>query len=62
MIFLSAPVFYSAGAHTLTRYPRWRLPALLAFAALILGYAIYMDRSGVQHGIIGAPAPPYPVR
>ncbi len=62
MIFLSAPVFYPAGAHTLTRYPRWRVPALLAFAALILGYAIYMDRSGVQHGIIEAPPPPYPVR
>jgi hypothetical protein len=62
MIFLSAPVFYPAGAHTLTRYSRWRVPALLAFAALILGYAIYMDRSGVQHGIIDAPPPPYPVR
>lgn len=62
MIFLSAPVFYPAGAYTLTRHPRWRAPALLAFAALILGYAIYMDRSGVQHGIIEAPPPPYPVR
>lgn len=62
MIFLSAPVFYPAGAHTLTRYPRWRVAALIAFAALILGYAIYMDRSGVQHGIIDAPPPPYPVR
>jgi hypothetical protein len=62
MIFLSAPVFYPAGAHTLRRHPRWRIPALLAFAALILGYAIYMDRSGVQHGIIDNPPPPYPVR
>ncbi len=62
MIFLSAPVFYPAGAYTLTRHPRWRAPALLAFAALIVGYAIYMDRSGVQHGIIEAPPPPYPVR
>jgi hypothetical protein len=62
MIFLSAPVFYPAGAYTLTRHPRWRLPALLAFGALILGYAIYMDRSGLRHGIIDNPAPPYPVR
>jgi hypothetical protein len=62
MIFLAAPVFYPAGAITLTRYPRWRLPALLCFGALILGYAIYMDRSGVQHGIIDNAAPPYPVR
>jgi hypothetical protein len=62
MIFLSAPAFYPAGAHTLTRYPRWRLPALVAFAVLILGYAIYMDRSGLQHGILDNPPPPYPVR
>jgi hypothetical protein len=62
MIFLAAPVFYPAGAHTLTRYPRWRAPALAAFAILILGYAIYMDRSGLQHGIIDNPPPPYPVR
>ena len=62
MIFLSAPVFYPAGAHTLTRYPRWRTPALVAFGVLILGYAIYMNHSGVQHGIIENPPPPYPVR
>jgi hypothetical protein len=62
MIFLSAPAFYPAGAHTLTKYPRLRVPALVAFALLILGYAIYMDRSGVRHGILDNPAPPYPVR
>lgn len=62
MIFLSAPAFYPAGALTLARHPRWRLPALLAFAALIVGYAIYMDRTGVQHGIVENPPPPYPVR
>jgi hypothetical protein len=62
MIFLSAPAFYPAGAFTLTRRPGWRLATWLAFAALILGYAIYMDRSGVQHGIVENPLPPYPVR
>jgi len=62
MIFLSAPVFYPAGAHTLTRHPRWRIPALAALALLILVYAIYMDRSGVLHGIIDNSPPPYPVR
>jgi hypothetical protein len=62
MVFLSAPVFYPAGADTLSRHPRWRNPALVAFALLIVGYAIYMDRSGVQHGIIDNPPPPYPVR
>ena len=62
MIFLSAPVFYPAGAFTLSARPRWRLPTWIAFAVLILGYAVYMDRSGVQHGIIDNPLPPYPVR
>lgn len=62
MIFLSAPAFYPAGAFTLTRRPRWRLASWLAFAALVLGYAIYMDRSGVRHGIVENPLPPYPVR
>lgn len=62
MIFLAAPAFYPAGAHTLTGHPRWRIPALVAFTALILGYAVYMDRSGLQHGIIEGPPPPYPIR
>lgn len=62
MMLLSAPAFYPAGAQTLTRHPRWRIPALVIFGLLILGYAIYMDRSGVQHGIIDSPPPPYPVR
>jgi hypothetical protein len=62
MIFLSAPVFYPAGAFTLSRRPRWRLATWIAFAALILGYAIYMDRHGVRHGIVENPLPPYPVR
>lgn len=62
MIFLSAPAFYPAGAFTLARRPRWRIPTWIAFAALILGYAIYMDHSGVRHGIVENPLPPYPVR
>ncbi|HEX5309304.1 MAG TPA: hypothetical protein VFW38_09525 [Solirubrobacteraceae bacterium] len=62
MIFLSAPAFYPAGAFTLTRHPRWRPATWLVFAALVLGYALYMDRSGVQHGIVENPLPPYPVR
>jgi hypothetical protein len=62
MIFLSAPAFYPAGAYTLARRPGWRWATWVAFAALILGYAIYMDRHGVQHGIVENPLPPYPVR
>jgi hypothetical protein len=62
MIFLSAPAFYPAGAYTLARRPGWRWATWVAFAALILGYAIYMDRHGVRHGIVENPLPPYPVR
>jgi hypothetical protein len=62
MILLAAPVFYPAGAYTLTRHPRWRAPALAAFAILIAGYALYMNHSGVRTGIVDSPPPPYPVR
>lgn len=63
MIFLSAPAFYPAGAFTLTRRPAaWRVATWIVFAALILGYAVYMDRGGVRHGIVQNPLPPYPVR
>jgi hypothetical protein len=62
MILLAAPVFYPAAGHVLERRPRWRLPVFCALAALALGYAVYMDVSGVQSGIVGNPPPPYPVR
>ncbi|HEY2768038.1 MAG TPA: hypothetical protein VGI76_07255 [Solirubrobacteraceae bacterium] len=62
MIFLAAPVFYPAGAYTLTRHPRWRIPALATFAVLIAAYAIHMRGGGLRAGITEAPPPPYPVR
>jgi hypothetical protein len=62
MIFLAAPVFYPAGAYTLTAHARWRRPALVLFAAIIAGYAIYMAHSGVRTGIIDNPLPSYPIR
>jgi hypothetical protein len=46
----------------LTANPRWRTPALAAFTLLIVGYALYMQHSGVRTGIIENPPPPYPVR
>lgn len=62
MIFLAAPVFYPAGAFALTRHPRLRIPALVAFAALVAAYAVHMRGSGLRVGITEAPPPPYPVR
>lgn len=62
MILLAAPVFYPAAAHVLSQRPRWRAPVLLGLLELAIGYAVYMDVSGVQTGIIDNPAPPYPVQ
>jgi hypothetical protein len=62
MILLAAPVFYPAAAFVLSRRGRWFLPTVVAMLALAIGYAVYMDVSGVQSGIIGNGAPPYPVQ
>jgi len=62
MILLAAPVFYAASAYVLERRPRWVAPVLIAFLALAIAYAVYMDASGVRTGIIDNPPPPYPVR
>jgi hypothetical protein len=62
MILLAAPVFYPAAGHVLDRHRRWTLPVLGALALVALGYAIYMDQSGVQSGIIENAPPPYPVQ
>jgi hypothetical protein len=62
MILLAAPVFYPAGAHVLQRHRRWQAPVLAMLLVLAAVYAIYMDVSGVQSGIIESPPPPYPVQ
>ncbi len=62
MILLAAPVFYPAAAHVLSRRPKWRAPVFAAFALLAIVYALYMDVSGVQNGIIDSGPPPYPVQ
>jgi hypothetical protein len=38
------------------------IAAVGAFAAMNIGYAIHMDRSGTEEGIIKGPLPSYPVR
>lgn len=62
MILLAAPVFYPAGAYALSGRRRWWAPTLVCFLALVVGYAVYMDVSGVRTGIVENPPPPYPVR
>jgi hypothetical protein len=62
IVLLAAPVFYVAGAWTLRRRPALAALAVAAFAAMNIGYAVYMDRTGVERNIINGPLPAYPVR
>ncbi len=51
VIFFAAPVFYVAGAYALRHRPRLAALAIVAFLALDLGYAGYMQFHGVKHGL-----------
>ena len=62
IILLAAPIFYAAGAFVLRDERRLSITTLAAFAVLIVGYAGYMQHSGVRTGIIETGPPPYPVR
>jgi hypothetical protein len=62
IILLAAPAFYVAGAYVLKDRPGAAAAAVAAFVALNVAYAIYMDQTGVQRGIIEGPLPSYPVR
>jgi hypothetical protein len=62
ILFLAAPVVYVAGGWVLERHRRAAIVALVALAAMNVGYAIHMDRGGVVDGIDRAAPPPYPVR
>lgn len=59
--FIAAPAVYGAAAWTLDRRPRLLAPTLAACTALIVGYAAYMQISGVDN-IIETSPPAYPVR
>jgi hypothetical protein len=58
IIFLAAPVFYVASAWVVRLRHRLAVLAVVALFALDIGYAIYMQAYGVQHGIDSTPASP----
>ncbi len=61
IVFLAAPVVVVAAAWVLNTRPRLALVTVIAFAAMNIGYAIYMeDFGGAQDGIIDAPPTRYP--
>lgn len=61
VFFVAAPVVYAASACVLDRRPAWRAPVFALLAALVVGYAAYMQVEGVEN-LIEAGPPPYPVR
>jgi hypothetical protein len=58
IIFLAAPVFYVASAWAVRQRHRLAVITVVAVFALDVGYAIYMQAYGVQHGIDSTPASP----
>jgi hypothetical protein len=58
IIFLAAPVFYVASAWTVRLRHRLAVITVAALFALDVGYGIYMQAYGVQHGIDSTPASP----
>ncbi len=51
IIFLAAPVFYVAAAHVLRRRSRLAVVMVVALLAVDVGYGIYLQAYGVQHGL-----------
>jgi hypothetical protein len=51
IIFLAAPVFFVASALVLVGRRRLALATVIALFALDIGYGIYMQAYGVQHGL-----------
>lgn len=55
IIFLAAPVFYVASAWVVRGRRRLAIITVAALFALDVGYAVYMQTYGVQHGIDATP-------
>ncbi len=62
VVLLAAPAVYVAGAYVLNDRRRLAIAAVVAFVALDVGYAVYMEVHGVEANIVNGPVPDYPVR
>jgi len=63
IILLAAPVILVAAALVLRGRPRLATAVIVAFLAMDLGYAVYMeDFGGAQEGIIEVEPTPYEIR
>lgn len=62
IIFLAAPVFYVAAAHVLRERRRLTIVAVALLLAMDIGYGVYLQAYGVQHGLdsnVGRRTPVY---
>jgi hypothetical protein len=62
IVLLAAPVIYVAAAHVLDRRRALAIAAVVLFVAMDVGYAVHMQHSGVEDGLINGPLPSYPIR
>lgn len=51
VMFLAAPVFYVASAHVLRGRSRLAVATVVALLAVDIGYGVYLQAYGVQHGL-----------
>jgi hypothetical protein len=51
IMFLAAPVFYVAGAHVLRHRARLAVVTVVALLAVDVGYGVYLQVHGVEHGL-----------
>ena len=59
---MAAPVVIGAAALVLRDRPRWRTPVIGSWLLVIAVYAVYMQVHGVEHGLMDAPTPSYPLQ
>ena len=58
---MAAPAVYAAAAYVLRARPRWATPVIASWFAVIAAYAVYMQLRGVEHGLMDAAPPSYPI-
>lgn len=55
IMFLAAPVFYVAAGWVLRSRPRLAVATVVALLAMDVGYGVYLQAYGVQHGVDATP-------
>ncbi len=61
VLFLSAPIVYGDAALVLAHRRRLATATVIGLLAVDIGYAVYMQAHGVQHGLDTNPINPVPL-